>query len=121
MRIYIAGFDVFRKDAVEYGISCKKLCASYGIGALYPFDNEADNAPDIFRGNLALIDACDVVCANLNAFRGKSRTAAPALSLDMLMQRESGYTAISPSAAHCAKGLARQIRAATAWRISAYR
>ena len=71
MRIYIAGFDVFRKDAVEYGISCKELCASYGIGTLYPFDNEADNAPDIFRGNLALIDACDVVCANLNAFRGE--------------------------------------------------
>lgn len=71
MRIYIAGFDVFRKDAAEYGICCKELCASYGIGALYPFDNEADRAPDIFRGNLALIDACDAVCANLNSFRGE--------------------------------------------------
>lgn len=70
MRMYIAGFDVFRKDAAEHGIACKTLCASYGIGALYPFDNEADSAPDIFRGNLALIDACDAVCANLNPFRG---------------------------------------------------
>lgn len=70
MRIYIAGFDVFRKDAVEYGISCKNLCASLGIGALYPMDNEAEDAANIFRGNLALIDACDAVCANLTPFRG---------------------------------------------------
>lgn len=70
MRIYIAGFDVFRKDAAEHGIACKELCASYEIGGLYPFDNEAETACGIFCGNLALIDACDAVCANLNPFRG---------------------------------------------------
>ncbi|MBR6791227.1 MAG: nucleoside 2-deoxyribosyltransferase [Oscillospiraceae bacterium] len=69
-RIYLAGFDVFRKDAVEYGRHLKALCARYGFEGLYPLDNEADSAEEIFRGNLALIEKCDILLCNLNPFRG---------------------------------------------------
>lgn len=69
-KVYIAGPDVFRPDAVEHGKRCKEICAENGLIGLYPFDNEADTAADIFKGNCALIDECDVVCANLNPFRG---------------------------------------------------
>ena len=69
-KIYLAGFDVFREDAAEYGIKLKALCARYGFEGLYPLDNEADSAEDIFRGNLALIDRCDILLCNLNPFRG---------------------------------------------------
>lgn len=41
-----------------------------GLRRLYPFDNEADNAQDIFAGNCGLIDQADIVIANLNPFRG---------------------------------------------------
>lgn len=69
-KVYIAGPDVFRPDAVEHGRRCKAVCAEYGLIGLYPFDNEADTAEEIFKGNCALIDECDIVCANLNPFRG---------------------------------------------------
>lgn len=69
-RIYLAGFDVFRPDALEYGEELKVLCAQYGFEGLYPLDNEADSAEAIFQGNLRLINSCDILLCNLNPFRG---------------------------------------------------
>lgn len=69
-KIYLAGFDVFAPDARQRGAKMKLMCAEKGFIGLYPFDNEADNGPDIFSGNCGLIDAADIVIANLNPFRG---------------------------------------------------
>ena len=70
-KIYLAGFDVFRSDAVRYGQELKELCARYGFEGLYPLDNEADSAEEIFHGNLGLIRQSDILLCNLNPFRGK--------------------------------------------------
>ncbi|MFM0085030.1 nucleoside 2-deoxyribosyltransferase, partial [Paraburkholderia sediminicola] len=40
-RIYLAGFDVFRVDAVEYGRSLQRLCASFGFEGIFPLDSVA--------------------------------------------------------------------------------
>lgn len=69
-KIYLAGFDVFRADCVPYGEKLKHLCKSYGFIGLYPLDNVAQTAEEIFNGNIALIDECDILAANLNPFRG---------------------------------------------------
>lgn len=69
-KIYLAGFDVFYPDAKQRGRWMKEQCAVHGVEGLYPLDNEADSVEEIFRGNLELIDGCDAVAANLNAFRG---------------------------------------------------
>lgn len=69
-KIYIAGFDVFYPDAVQRGAKMKMICAENGFIGLYPFDNEADDPANIFRGNCGLIDKADIVIANLNPFRG---------------------------------------------------
>ena len=69
-KIYLAGFDVFAPDAKQRGAKMKMQCAGQGFIGLYPFDNEADNAADIFTGNCGLIDQADIVIANLNPFRG---------------------------------------------------
>lgn len=69
-KIYLAGFDVFAPDAVRRGTEMKRVCAESGCIGLYPLDNEAADAREIFTGNLALIDRCDAVIANLNPFRG---------------------------------------------------
>ncbi len=69
-KVYLAGWEVFRPDAVEIGDKLKKLCASYGFEGLYPLDNECDNSKEIFMGNLELIKKADYVIANVNAFRG---------------------------------------------------
>ena len=77
-KIYIAGPDVFEKDARKRGEEYKKLCMEYGYEGLFPLDNELnvkgspkEIACAIFKANVAMIDRCDIVIANLNPFRGK--------------------------------------------------
>ncbi|NYT61517.1 nucleoside 2-deoxyribosyltransferase [Alcaligenaceae bacterium] len=76
-KIYLAGFDVFRPDAQDYGKQLKMLCKKYGFEGLYPLDNTApkgltalEMARWIYRANIALIEQADILMANLNAFRG---------------------------------------------------
>lgn len=77
MRIYLAGFDVFRPDAIAHGEHLKQLCTRLGYIGLFPLDNAAPShlsgaelAQWICRANLQLIDSCDLVMANANHFRG---------------------------------------------------
>lgn len=75
--IYLAGFDVFRKDARAWGDHLKALCAAHGFTGLYPLDQAApggrsgpDTARWIYDANIALLRRADLVMANLDDFRG---------------------------------------------------
>lgn len=75
--IYLAGFDVFRADAVEQGAHLKALCLAHGFEGLYPLDNALPAglagraaAQWIYEQNIGLIRKADLVMANLNVFRG---------------------------------------------------
>ncbi len=77
LRVYLAGFDVFRIDAVDHGAYLKGLCREEGFLGMYPFDNEApsnlgpaEKAAWICRANIDAIRSADMVMANLNDFRG---------------------------------------------------
>lgn len=76
-RIYLAGPDVFRPDAIERGARLKRLCAEHGLEGLYPLDNRlppgltpAAAARWILEANIALLRSADAVLANLEPFRG---------------------------------------------------
>lgn len=75
-KIYLAGPDVFRKDALEYGLYLKELCFEYGFKGLFPLDNEfvsnnkSELAMKIKHANMDLIKEADIVLANLSPFRG---------------------------------------------------
>lgn len=75
--IYLAGFHVFRPDAVEEGRRMRESCGRYGFEGLFPLDKEnydnlgqRDTAAMIFHANDGLIREADIVMANLNPFRG---------------------------------------------------
>lgn len=70
MKLYIAGPDVFRPDAVQWAESVQVLCSREGHQALIPFDGGETSAAGIYRNNLRLIGEADAVLANLNPFRG---------------------------------------------------
>lgn len=70
MKIYLAGPDVFRPDALAWAESARALLAAHGHLALIPLDNEETTAEGIFKENLALISEADLIIANLNPFRG---------------------------------------------------
>jgi len=76
-KIYLAGPDVFRTDAREWGRTLKALCREFGFDGRYPLDNDAPEdlsgqalAHWIYEANIALIRECDLVMANLAPFRG---------------------------------------------------
>lgn len=77
-RIYLAGPEVFRPDAVAHGEALKALCAHQGCEGLFPLDNAIpaelteprEQATWIYRANLALIEQADGVLASLDFFRG---------------------------------------------------
>ncbi|WP_024694153.1 nucleoside 2-deoxyribosyltransferase [Pseudomonas syringae] len=88
--IYLAGFDVFRPDAVEYGRYLKALCAAQGLEGLFPFDNEVtpglsphETARQIYTMNVAMIQRCTAVLANLNVFRGLEPDSGTAFEVGM--------------------------------------
>ena len=73
--VYLAGFDVFRRDAVAQGERLKSLCAEQGLRGIYPLDDAPplevnDLARWICQSNLQKIRDSDAVLANLNSFRG---------------------------------------------------
>ena len=53
--IYLAGFDVFAPDAKERGKKMQELCTKMGYTGLYPLDNEADTAAEIFATTISVI------------------------------------------------------------------
>lgn len=89
-RVYLAGFDVFRSDAIEHGRYLKALCDAHGLEGLYPFDNEVtqglppqETAALICTANIAMIQGCDAVLANLNMFRGAEPDSGTAFEVGM--------------------------------------
>jgi len=76
-KVYLAGFDVFRPDAVERGEYLKRLCDLNGLEGSYPLDNQlpdgmagAEAAQWIAKQNMAALTSADAVLANLTNFRG---------------------------------------------------
>ena len=70
MKAYLAGPDVFRPDAGQWAEAARALCLEYAIEALIPLDGDATDAAGIYVQNVAMIEAADVVLANLRPFRG---------------------------------------------------
>lgn len=48
----------------------RTLCHQYGFDVLLPVDNNETSPQKIFESNLALIRKAQIVCANLDPFRG---------------------------------------------------
>lgn len=70
MKLYLAGPDVFRPDAVDWAEKARVLCAVRGHEALIPLDGIETTAVGIYHANIAQIRAADAVLARLDPFRG---------------------------------------------------
>jgi len=75
-KIYLAGPEVFRKDAIKTGKKLVKKCKKHGFKGLYPLDNvikassKKELSREIFIANRKMIEKADFVIANINPFRG---------------------------------------------------
>jgi nucleoside 2-deoxyribosyltransferase len=93
LKVYLAGPDVFRRDASAEGRRLKARCKHLGVVGLLPADPEdtgddtapSETAKTIYEANLDLLHACDAVVANMTPFRGPS--------MDVGTTFEIGYAA----------------------------
>lgn len=78
-RIYLAGPDVFFRDAPSIFATLKASCDRLGLRGVEPSDgglaegfsgSDEALAQRIYEGNIALIREADAVIANLQSFRG---------------------------------------------------
>ena len=103
LRIYLAGPEVFLPDAMAAGARKRELCAAYGFAGVYPLDaaldlaglGKTEAARRISLANEALIDACDLLIANMTPFRGVSMDVGTAFEVGYmraLRRPVLGYT-----------------------------
>ncbi len=93
-RMYLAGPDVFRTDAVEVGQAKKGLCARYGFEGVFPMDpvpgaqarDEADPR-DIYRVCIAHMERCNILIADMTPFRGPSMDVGTAFEMGFAKAR----------------------------------
>lgn len=82
LKIYIAGPDVFLKNALEDLNKKKDFCQENGFIGMIPFDGNVDFSQsnekireDIYKANIEMIQDCDIVIANINNFRHNEQDA----------------------------------------------
>jgi len=81
LKLYLAGPDVFRPDALQWAEHVRALCRNEGHEALIPLDGRQTTSAGIYRNNLKLIGEADAVLANLNPFRGSEPDAGTCVEI----------------------------------------
>jgi nucleoside 2-deoxyribosyltransferase len=113
--LYLAGPDVFRPDATEHGRRLVALCAEYGFTGLFPLDNTLPHelppqelARRIYQANIARIEACDAVLANLDFFRGAEPDSGTCFEVGYAVARGKPVVGYVPEAGSFAERIRRR-------------
>ncbi len=118
---YLAGPDVFLPDAAAHAACKVAICARHGIDGRPPLDEDAGSfaaMPEaeawrvIFRKDLAMMEGCGMVIANLTPFRGASADAGTLVELGWFLGRGRPCFGYSNSAAPFAARSRAQVAAA---------
>lgn len=91
MRIYLAGPDVFVRNAKALGDAKKAMCVEFGFEGHFPMDPDlhlaglpaAEIANRIYKSDEAMMDLCDATIIHMTPFRG--------VSMDVGTAFEAGY------------------------------
>jgi len=91
LRIYLAGPDVFQRGATALGAAKRAICARHGLTGCFPLDNDLAPGPDlprrIYDANIAMMERCDAIIANLTPFRGPNADDGTAFELGWFAAR----------------------------------
>ena len=115
MKAYLAGPDVFLANATEHARRKVEICARLGFTGRPPLNEdvaalaampEEQAWETIFRKDLAMMEECDVIIANLTPFRGVSADSGTLIEVGWFLCRGKpvfGYSnSAQPFAARCA-------------------
>jgi nucleoside 2-deoxyribosyltransferase len=119
-KAYLAGPDVFLPDAREHARRKVAICARHGIAGLPPLNEDLESLgamPDeeawrlIFRKDLAMMEECDLVIANLTPFRGPSADAGTLIEVGWFLGRGRPIFGYSNAAEPFSERSRRQVEA----------
>lgn len=99
IRAYLAGPDVFLPDADAHAARKRAICAAHGIEGLAPLNENLTDWRKIFAKDVAMMEAADIIIANLTPFRGPSADAGTLVELGWFFGRGKRIFAYSNSAA----------------------
>lgn len=106
MKVYVAGPEVFRKDAKYHLELVRMVMSQHGLTALIPIDNEVEAAGKhpgevaeaIYKGNVKMIDECDVVLASIAPFRGVHMDPGTAFEIGYAIAKNKPVYCYTPHA-----------------------
>ncbi len=93
---YLAGPDVFLPNARAHAARKIEICANHGILGRTPLNEDVERTADmadkafamaIFRKDVAMMEASDIVIANLTPFRGASADAGTLIEVGWFLGR----------------------------------
>jgi nucleoside 2-deoxyribosyltransferase len=117
---YLAGPDVFLPDARAHAVRKIEICARYGIAGRTPLNEDVERRSDmsaeafawaIFRKDVAMMEGCDIVIANLTPFRGASADSGTLIEVGWFLGRDKPIFGYSNSATLFAERCHLQIEA----------
>jgi nucleoside 2-deoxyribosyltransferase len=120
LQAYLAGPDVFLPHAREHALRKIEICARYGIVGRPPLNEDTDTSAalsaeafafEIFRKDIAMMEACDIIIANLTPFRGASADSGTLVELGWFLGRGRPVFGYSNSATPFAQRSRAQVAA----------
>jgi len=96
VKAYLAGPDVFLLDAPAHARRKVEICARHGIEGRPPLNEDlaslegmshAEAWRTIYRKDVAMMEACDIVIANLTPFRGASADGGTLVEIGWFLGR----------------------------------
>jgi nucleoside 2-deoxyribosyltransferase len=93
---YLAGPDVFLPDSRAHALRKIEICARHGILGRTPLNEDLERAAEvsdaefakaIFHKDMAMMEACDIIIANLTPFRGASADSGTLVEVGWFLGR----------------------------------
>src|SRR5882762_9868410 len=104
---YLAGPDVFLPDAVSHAARKVEICRRFGLRGLPPLNEDVETAASnletwqaIYQKDIAMMERCDIIIANLTPFGGASADAGTLIEVGWFLGKGKpifGYSNSSES------------------------
>jgi len=99
---YLAGPDVFLPDAAAHAARKVEICRRHGLRGLPPLNEDAETIASeleawrtIYQKDIAMMERCDIIIANLTPFAGASADAGTLIEVGWFLGRRKpifGYS-----------------------------
>jgi len=101
---YLAGPDVFLRNAVAHAARKVEICRRFGLRGLPPLNQDVETAANlwqaIYEKDVAMMERCDIIIANLTPFAGASADAGTLIEVGWFLGKGKpifGYSNTSES------------------------